>query len=83
MVNKKTSVDFGVSEYLVCAAHTLVKEKGILAIPEPKKGKPLSSETLSTVKIFYHDEEYLRQLPGKKDFVSISKKCSCPNSVQS
>jgi len=62
-----------VSEYLVCAARTLVKEKGILTITEPKKGKPLSSETLSTVKMFYHDEEYSRQLPGKKDFVSVSK----------
>jgi len=32
----KTSEDFDVSEYLVHTAHTLVKEKGILAIPESK-----------------------------------------------
>ena len=55
---------------MVHNAQTLVKEKGILAVSEPKKGK---SETLSAVKMFYHDEEYSRQLPGKKDFVSVSK----------
>jgi len=73
MVNKKTSVDFGVSEYLVCAARTLVKEKGILAIPESKKGKPLSSETLNTVKMFYHNEEFQGRYQAKKDFLSVSK----------
>ena len=60
-------------QYLVRNARTLVKEKGILAVSEPKKGKSLPSETLSAVKMFYHDEEYSRQLPGKKDFVSVSK----------
>ena len=44
-----------------------------MAVSEPKKGKSLPSETLSAVKMFYHDEEYSRQLPGKKDFVSVSK----------
>jgi len=71
--SERASKFFGVSDYCVRNACTLVKDKGILAVPEPKKGKSLSSEILSAVKMFYHDEEYSRQLPGKKDFVSISK----------
>jgi len=70
---KTTCEYFDVSQYLVRNARTLVKEKGILAVSEPKRGKSLPSETLSAVKKFYHDEEYSRQLPGKKDFVSVSK----------
>jgi len=35
--------------------------------------KSLPSEALSALSMFYHEEEYSRQLPGKKDFIGILK----------
>ena len=64
---------FNVSEYPVRAARSLKKEKGILAIPEPKRGKKLPTQTEELVKMFIEDDEYSRILPGKKDYVSIAK----------
>ena len=58
---------FDVSEYLVRTARELKKEKGILANPEPKQGKKLSKETVQLIQDFYVDDEYSRQMPGKKD----------------
>ena len=52
---------------------TLVQEKGVLVLPEPKRDKAMPLETLDVVKLFYQDDEHSRHLPGKKDFVSISK----------
>ena len=57
---------FNVSEYLVRTAGNLKKSKGILAVPNPKRGKMLSEETKQLVINFYEDDEYSRQLPGKK-----------------
>ena len=62
---------FGVSEYLIRTARDLKKVGGILAIPEPKRGKSLPQETLDKVRQFYEDDEYSRQMPGKKDCVSV------------
>lgn len=64
---------FHVSEYLVRTARALKKEKGILAEPDPQKGKSLSKEVEDVVKLFYEDDEYSRIMPGKKDFVSIGR----------
>ena len=64
---------FGVTEYMVRQARKLANEKGILEFPEQKQGNPLSKETEDLVTKFYCDDEYSRQMPGKKDFVSISK----------
>ena len=63
---------FNVSEYLVRTARSLKEEKGILAIPEPKRGKKLPKETEELVKVFFEKDEYSRTLPGMKDFVSIA-----------
>ena len=41
--------------------------------PVPKKGKTLPQETLNLVQSFYEDDEYSRQMPGKKDYVSIGQ----------
>ena len=62
---------FGVSEYLIRTARDLKKVGGILAMPEPKRGKSLSKETLDKVRQFYEDDEYSRQMPGKKDCVWV------------
>ena len=64
---------FNVSEYLIRSARNLKQKKGILAKPDPKKGKTMSQQTIDLVHAFYQDDEYSRQLPGKKDFVSIAK----------
>ena len=51
----------------------LAKEKGILALPYPKCGKKLSNEVVSAVVDFCNDDEYSRQMPGKKDCFSVGK----------
>ena len=33
----------------------------------------MAQETIDLVHAFYEDDEYSRQLPGKKDYVSIQK----------
>ena len=50
-----------------------MKEKGLLAMPDSKRGKKLSGETVVLVKQFYCDIEFSGLIPGKKDFVSIGK----------
>ena len=61
-------------KYLVRTVRELKKVEGILAKPVPKKGKQLPQETLDLVLNFYEDDEFSRQMPGKKDYVSIGIK---------
>ena len=70
---KYCSQYFGVSEYLIRSARELKQRKGILAQASQKKGKAMAQETIDLVHAFYQDDEYSRQLPGKKDYVSIQK----------
>lgn len=70
---KKVSEEFKVSEYTVRKARELLKEKGVIALPEPRKGKVLEQATVDLVVSFYQNDEYSRIMPGKKDKVSISK----------
>ena len=49
----------------------MVEEKGILAIPEAKRGRSISQEVEDSVKLFYEDDEYSRLMPGAKDYVSV------------
>jgi hypothetical protein len=70
---EKTKTEFNVSTYMVRQARKLAKEKGILELPEQKKGKVLSEETRRCVIDFYCDDEYSRLMPGKKDCVSIAR----------
>ena len=65
---------FNVSEYMVREARKLASDKGILEIPDPKRGKTLSPEIEQSVLQFYEDDEYSRLMPGAKDFVSVGKK---------
>ena len=65
---------FNVTQYQVNEARKLLESKGILAIPDKKKGCGLADEILKDVLLFYEDYEYSRQMPGKKDCVSIGKK---------
>ena len=77
---------FAISKYLIRSARELKQKKGILAQPSQKKGKAMTQEAIDLVHAFYEDDEYSRQLPRKKDYVSIQKgvhKQKCVSSVQS
>ena len=69
----KVAEVFNVSQYKVRQSRKLFREKGLLAVKNKKKGKILSDETLQFVKDFFQNDEFTRQMPGKKDCVSISK----------
>ena len=66
-----TASFFSCSEYQVREARVMVEEKGILAIPEAKRGRSISQEVEDSVKLFYEDDEYSRLMPGAKDYVSV------------
>ena len=53
---------------------SLVQQHGILAIPDKKQGHSLSDEVVQSVRLFYENDEFSRQMPGGKNFVSIGKK---------
>ena len=65
--------EFNVSEYIVWKARNLVTEKGIFAVPESKKGRKISAETMSAAENFYQDDGYSIMMPGAKDKISIKK----------
>jgi hypothetical protein len=72
--HKKVAEEFHATDYMVRKAKKLVKEKGILATPNPKAGKTLPKITADLVKDFYHSDEISRVMPGKKDCVSVTAK---------
>lgn len=70
---KKICEVFQVSEYSVRKARELLKSKGILALPEPRKGQLLQVDTINKVIEFYENDEYSRIMPGMHDKISISR----------
>ena len=64
---------FNVFEYLVWTSHEIKKVGEILAKPAPKKGKTITTETLHLVTNVYEDHNFSRQVPEKKDYVSVNK----------
>ena len=70
---RKTAKEFHVSKATAQKARRLREEKGILEMPQPVIGKTLDEATITKVLEFYENDEHTRQLPGKKDFVSIQK----------
>ena len=58
---------------MVRRARELIKSKGLLSEPSPRKGKTLSKELEEKVIRFFCDDRYSRMLPGQKDKVSIAK----------
>lgn len=65
--------EFSISNYMARKAKKLLEEKGVLSTPDPKPGKTLPPETAVLVKEFYSNDEVSRQMPGKKDYVSMGK----------
>lgn len=70
---QKVSEMFQVSEYLVRQSRQLLMEKGILSVPEVRKGKKLLGETVKKITDFYSHDDFSRIMPGKKDKVSIRR----------
>ncbi len=71
---RKAAETFRVSKSTIQKARRLKAEKGILEMPESVKGRTLQQDTVDSVIAFYNDDEFTRQLPGKRDCVSIGKK---------
>ena len=42
-------------------------------MPDKKKGKTMSGDIINQVAAFFEDDEYSHIMPGKKDFLSISR----------
>ena len=70
---KQTQEFFKVSQYMAKKAKKLAVEKGIMELPDKKMGKSFSKETENLVLEFFCDDEFSRQMPGKKDFVSVRR----------
>ena len=64
---------FNVSEYLVRTARELKKVKGILAKPAQKQGKVISQNTIDLVLSMYEDDEFSRQMLGKKTMLALQE----------
>ena len=71
---QKTASYFGTTLYLVKAAIKLKKENGILSAPKKNVRKGVDEETLKKVADFYENDEYTREMPGSKDYVSVGFK---------
>lgn len=52
-------------------ARDLRHESGVLATPEPKKGKPLPDNTVEKVVEYYSSDANSRVIPNNKDVVKI------------
>lgn len=70
---RKAAEVFKVSKSTIQQARRLKAEKGIAAYSDTIKRQRLSEEVLDTIQDIYCDDEFSRQLPGKRDCVSIHK----------
>ena len=68
---RKLAGVFGTSVRFALRAKKLRKEKGCLSEPNQKPGKTLSNETAEKVRQFYMRDDVSREMPGKKDFLSV------------
>ena len=64
---------FDVTKYQVLESRKLLDSRGILALPDAKRGSGISDEVIKDVLLFYQDDEFSRLMPGKKDCVSIGR----------
>ncbi|XP_065063917.1 uncharacterized protein LOC135690326 [Rhopilema esculentum] len=71
---RKASNIFQVPVCMVRKAREIKEEKGILGMPDKVTGKKIKEVLLNAVQSFYCSDENSRQLPGKKDFVSLGQK---------
>lgn len=67
----QTASYFNVSESEVRRARILKTEKGVLSIPDKKKGRPITDEEKQIVIEFYESDDNSRMQPGMNDTVSV------------
>lgn len=70
---KKLETEFGVSNFTARKAKKLLHEQGIMSSPDPKPGRTVDPGTVALIKEFFQNDEVSRQMPGKKDYVSLQK----------
>lgn len=68
----KIQEEFNVTQYMARQAKNLVKEKGIMSLPN-KRLPTFPPETVNIIQKFYKCEEVSRIMPGKKDYKSVRK----------
>ena len=62
---------FGVTEHKAKRATQIQNENGIFSTPNPKLGRRLPEATIVKGQEFYESDEVSRQMPGRKDSVSM------------
>lgn len=62
---------FSVNEHKSRRAKEIQEEQGLMSTPNPKPGKRISEEIIKIVQDFYEKDIVSRQMPGKKDCVSM------------
>ena len=62
---------FGISHFKANRAKEILAEKGIMSAPDPKIIPKYTQDTLDCVKKFYESDKISRQMPGRKDCVTL------------
>ncbi|XP_065643371.1 uncharacterized protein LOC136075062 [Hydra vulgaris] len=70
---RKATEVFNISKSTITKARKLKFEKGILTLPEKTNIVRIELDNIDKVESFYCNDQFSRQLPGVKDFVSVSK----------
>ena len=70
---RKAAKEFSVSKGKIQKAKALRDQKGIIGYPELVKRNRISQDIIELIQAFYCDDEYSRPMPGKKDYVSVSR----------
>ena len=65
---------FNATTYQVRTAMTLKKDKGVLSKPKRLARKGIHEETINDAILFYFDDEFSREMPRTKEYVSIGYK---------
>jgi len=70
---RKLEIEFNVSYAIARKAKFIHEKDGIGSSPDLKLGKKLSIETENFVREFYYDNEFSREMPGIKDYISVKR----------
>lgn len=68
---KELTVQFKISDRQARNVKNVVKEHGILSLPNAKAGRSLNPETETLAINFYESDDVSRLMPGMKEYVSI------------
>ena len=65
---------FNATTYQVRTVMTVKKNKGVLSKPNRSVRKGIDQDSINNVILFYLDDEFSREMPGAKEYVSIGYK---------